>query len=106
MVSPGSSRSTAASASIRCCSVAVTMVSRRCACSAHSGDSSACGSRMAHLVVDGRHGSQLLCLRLRTGVAQKIAAADLGTGEVLQQMRLPQRRMTLDVKVKAGMVLA
>src|SRR5262245_38131271 len=40
----------------------------------------------------------------RRRVAQKIAAADLGAGQVLQQVRTAQRRMKLDVEMESAMI--
>src|SRR5262245_37557117 len=38
-------------------------------------------------------------------VAQKIAAADFGTGQVLQQVRTAQRRMKLDVEMEPAVIV-
>src|SRR5262249_20818966 len=40
----------------------------------------------------------------RRCVAQEIAAADLGTGQILQQVRATQRRMKLEVEMEPAMV--
>src|SRR5687768_12429078 len=104
MVSPASSRSTAARASMYCRSVAATIPSRMRACSSSSGWRSVGASLMRRLVVHVGHGPQLLRLGLRPRVAQEVAAADFGTGEVLQQVGLAERRMAFDVEVKTGVV--
>ena len=39
-------------------------------------------------------------------VAEKVAAADLGAGQILQQVRPSQRRMEFDVKVKPSVSLS
>ena len=51
-----------------------------------------------------RQCSQLGRLFFRNGVAQEITASNLGSGQVFEQVRFSQRRMKLDVKVKAAMV--
>src|SRR5215510_14400720 len=51
------------------------------------------------LVMSRRDGLQLCRLGFGRGVVEEIAAADLGTGEVLEQARLSQRRMNLNVEV-------
>src|SRR5687767_6939472 len=106
MVSPGVSRSTAASASICCRSVAATIPSRMRPCSSSSGWSSVCASRMLRLVVHVGYGAQFLGLRLGPRVAQEVAAADLGAGQVLQQVRFAKRRVDFDVEMKAGIIVA
>src|SRR5258708_4363442 len=53
-------------------------------------------------VVHARNGAQLGGLLLRSGVVEEIAAADLGPREVLEQPRLPERRIDLDVEVEPG----
>src|SRR5881396_143510 len=52
-------------------------------------------------VMDVRHRLQLGGLLLGRSVVEKVPASDFGAGEVLEQSRLAQRRMNLDVKVKA-----
>src|SRR2546423_636587 len=47
--------------------------------------------------------SGLLCRRITT---QKISAADLGSGEILEEIRPAQRRMNLDVKMKVAIIAA
>ena len=44
---------------------------------------------------------ELRRLLFRRRVAEKVAAANLRTGEVLQQVRAAQRRVELDVEVEA-----
>src|SRR5262245_49778316 len=51
------------------------------------------------LVMSRRNGLQLRRLRLGRCVVEEIASADLGSGEVLEQARLSQRRMNLNVEV-------
>src|SRR5688500_20210690 len=53
-------------------------------------------------VVNARPGSKLVRFAFRTRVVQEIAAANLGAGEVLEQPWTSQRRMNLDVEVKAA----
>src|SRR6187402_1147563 len=101
MVSPASCRSTAVRASSDCCSVAATTRSRTALCSARSGSRNARTSPMLRLVVHGCGGSQLLRLRFRPGVAQEVTAADFRTGQILEQVRLAQRRVAFDVEVEA-----
>src|SRR6266508_170321 len=49
--------------------------------------------------------AQLGRLLFRRRVAQEIAAADLGAGQILQQVRAPQRRMKLDVEMEPAVVV-
>ena len=58
--------------------------------------------RPAPTVVRTAGSRQLGGLFLRRGVAEEVAAADLRTGQVLEQVRPAQRRMELDVKVEAA----
>ena len=51
-------------------------------------------------VVRPAGGDELRRLLFRRRVAEEVAAADLRTGEVLQQVRPAQRRMELDVEVE------
>src|SRR5215203_2022464 len=102
MVSPSASRSTAASISTDCRSADATTASRIRACRSRIGSSNDSASRMRlYLVVNVGHRAQLLGLRFRTGVAEEVAAANLGSGQVLQQVRLAEWRMALDVKVES-----
>src|SRR5260370_924708 len=55
----------------------------------------------AVFIVHARDRLQLGGLLLGRGVVQKVAAPDFGAGEVLEQSLLAQRRVNLDVKVKA-----
>src|SRR5688500_13358262 len=95
-------------ASSACRSVAVTISSRKAACSPRIVSSSARGSRMrrrrALEVVDIGGRQQFRRLRFGPGIAEKVAPAHLGAREVFEQVRLAERRMTLDVEMKAGMV--
>src|SRR4051812_17634396 len=105
MVSPGSSRSTAARASMACRSVAATTASRTRLCHSSTGSRRARGSGMSSsAVVNGWKGEQFRRFGLGKGVTQEVAAANLGTGKVLQELGLAQRRVTLDVKVKSAIV--
>src|SRR5215207_5558178 len=58
------------------------------------------------LVVDVGRGAQLGRLLLGGGVAQKVPAADLGAGEVLQEVRPAERRVELDVEVETRIIPA
>src|SRR5262245_41266493 len=53
------------------------------------------------LVMDGRHGAKLGRLLLGRRVAEKAPTAYLGTGKVLQEVGLAQRRVKFDMKMKA-----
>src|SRR5262245_5932938 len=53
------------------------------------------------LVMSRRDCLQLCRLGFGRGVVEEIASADLGSGEVLEQARLSQRRMDLNVEVKS-----
>src|SRR5262245_49057904 len=64
---------------------------------------------------DGPQESLVVNLRLRAQlggfffgrcVAQKIASADFGTSQILQQVRSSQRRMKLDVEMKPAVIAA
>src|SRR5690348_14051065 len=69
------------------------------ASSPKSATSLTCDSSRS-VVLDGLR-AKLCSLLLRTRVAEKIAAADLRPGEVLDEARLSQRRMKLNMKVEA-----
>ena len=55
----------------------------------------------ARPVVRPAGGDELRRLLFRRRVAEKVAAANLRTGEVLQQVRAAERRVELDVEVEA-----
>src|SRR5678816_929336 len=98
MVSPSSSRSMrdrTPTCSRRICS---STEPRMASCSITIDENSGCRSAIDRLVVGVRQQTQLRRLVLRQRVAQEIPATNLGTGEVLEQVRLAKRRMTLDVK--------
>src|SRR5512143_1959518 len=51
--------------------------------------------------MDARDGLKLSRLLLRGRVVEEVAAADLRAGEILEEARLAQRGMNLDVEVKS-----
>src|SRR4051812_17555911 len=69
---------------------------------AHFPNSSSAGPR--DFVVDIGKAAKLLGLVFRQRVAEKISAADFRTGQIFQEIRLAQRRMKFDMKVKSAVV--
>src|SRR5689334_17444870 len=57
-------------------------------------------------IVNIRSTAKLFGFFFRGGVAQEVPAADFRTRQILEQIRLTQWRMKLDVKVKARVVAA
>ena len=79
---------------------------RGCAGAATGSDRRAGASRdFRRLVVQSAGGHELRGLLFRARVAEEITAADLGAGQVFQQVGPAQRRMKFDVEVKAPAVV-
>src|SRR5688500_10919415 len=96
-------------ASRPCRSVAATTSRRISACRERivGRKDSGSGIRPAvEAVMDIRDRKQFCGLRFGSCVAEKVAAPDLGTRQVLQQLGFSQRRVTLDVEVKAAVIAA
>src|SRR5436190_14590696 len=116
IVSPSSSRAIAAIDSIDMRSHASTTVCRIISWRRFSGSSSDCNFEELDMVnernssplsvVHARQRPQLSGLLFRRSITQKISAADLGSGEILQEIRPAQRRMKLDVKMKVAIIAA
>src|SRR5215510_6873543 len=51
-----------------------------------------------------RDGAKFCGLLFGRSVAEKVSAADLRAGKVLQEIRAPKRRMELDMKMKSAIV--
>src|SRR6266487_479947 len=74
-------------------------------CSARMG-SSRCAASVTSTTLCEVHARDRLQLRRRVfrgGVVQEVAAADLRAREVLEQARLAQRRVDLNMEMKTGM---
>src|SRR5689334_14366413 len=82
--------------------------SRMLPCSWSSGSRNARTSGKSRprrrLVVNIRKRPQFFCFLFRQGIAEEVAAADLGTRQILQEVRLAQWRMELDMKMKRAVI--
>src|SRR5437764_4068732 len=103
MVSPVASAATAASCSDACRAHASTTALRTWSWSERIGSSrlSAPATSAALRVMHARDCLELGRLLLRGGVVQEVPAADLRASEVLEEARLAERRVDLDVKMKS-----